>query len=203
MTSMPGASTGATNGVSLPPPQSLEEANQRYAAVKSTLRSGLERKRLIDKALIDLESQIYLFEGSYLSSTASSGGNIVKGFDAYLKTTNPNAASLAAISGRGGADAVQPEDRIFSASSATFERSIELKRIEQETGGGSSALDTTANGHKATPPPQSAVEGKSGSANSHAEKSGKHSHSHSSSGLKRKHDESLGSGKNTKKKKHD
>ncbi|PWN42910.1 hypothetical protein IE81DRAFT_283737, partial [Ceraceosorus guamensis] len=61
------------------------EAKERYESTKSTLRSGLSKKRQIDRTLTDLESQIYLFEGSYLSSTASSGGNIIKGFDGYLK----------------------------------------------------------------------------------------------------------------------
>ncbi len=125
------ATVGAAREVaSLAPPQSLEEANARYSVLKNSVRSGLARKRQIDRALIDLESRIYTFEGSYLANTAASGGNIVKGFDTYLKSHQPANASLAAIArGSGGAGTgaeVNPEDRIFSNSSSTFERSVEL-----------------------------------------------------------------------------
>lgn len=113
-------------------PSSLEEANQRYQATKVALRTGLANKRLIDRSLIDLESQIYLFEGSYLQSTATSGGNIVKGFDAYLKNSSSssgggrgsNANNAAALGD------IPLEDRIFSLSSATYQKSLELKANE-------------------------------------------------------------------------
>lgn len=125
------AAASSTTATAASVPNSLEEATQRYQSTKLAVRTGLANKRIIDRSLIDLESQIYLFEGSYLQSTASSGGNIVKGFDAYLK----NSASGSA--GR-GASAVVPEvaveDRIFSLSSATYQKSLELKANEGVVG---------------------------------------------------------------------
>lgn len=118
-TSTPAAATTSTL------PTSLEEANQRYTSTKLALRTGLANKRLIDRSLIDLESQIYLFEGSYLQSTSTSGGNIVKGFESYLK----NASTSTGRGSQAAAD-IPLEDRIFSLSSATYAKSLELKANE-------------------------------------------------------------------------
>lgn len=153
-TAAPSADAAATTTSSSSLPESLEEAQQRYTSLKSHLDTCLAKKRTIDRSLADLESQIWLFEGSYFQSTAASGGNIIKGFDNYLKTT----AGLAggAGSSRGGAAAqaqamaaaaaaqnnpaaqlvmengeVPPEDRVFSASSLTYQRSLELKAAEE------------------------------------------------------------------------
>lgn len=119
-----------------PLPGSLEEAQQRYETTKRALKSGISKKRQIDRTLTDLESQIFLFEGSYLTNTAASGGNIVKGFDSYLKTS-----SMAAGPGRSasintsmlGSQDVPVEDRMFSLSSATYKRSLELKANESKS----------------------------------------------------------------------
>lgn len=118
-----------------PLPGSLEEAQQRYETAKKALKSGISKKRQIDRALTDLESQIFLFEGSYLTNTAASGGNIVKGFDSYLKTNavtgggNSNKYASINTSMLGNQD-VPVEDRMFSLSSATYKRSLEMKANE-------------------------------------------------------------------------
>lgn len=116
-----------------PLPGSLEEAQQRYEVTKKALKSGISKKRHIDRTLTDLESQIFLFEGSYLSNTAASGGNIVKGFDSYLKTNAATGGSskLSSINTSilGGQE-IAPDDRMFSISSATYKRSLELKANE-------------------------------------------------------------------------
>lgn len=128
------AAAGAAGApASAPLPGSLEEATHRYNTTKAALQAGLAKKRIIDRTLTDLESQIYLFEGSYLASTAASGGNIIKGFDSYLKTTAPassSAAAAAAAAAATGAANVPDEDRMFSLSSATYQRSLELKANE-------------------------------------------------------------------------
>ncbi|CAO1628479.1 unnamed protein product [Parajaminaea phylloscopi] len=116
---------------SAPLPASHEEAQSRYLALKSQLDGALTKKRSIDRTLSDLEAQIWLFEGSYFQSTAASGGNIVKGFDNYLKATQTTgrvavAAQLAIENGE-----IPPEDRVFSASSLTYQRSLELKAAEE------------------------------------------------------------------------
>lgn len=115
-----------------PLPGSLEEAQQRYEATKKALKSGIAKKRQIDRALTDIESQIFLFEGSYLATTAASGGNIVKGFDGYLKSTATGGYSSKAAAAALAASAadVPIEDRMFSQSSATYTRSLQLKANE-------------------------------------------------------------------------
>lgn len=145
------SSTGNTNGNSTALPGSLEEATARYTSIKNALKTGLAHKRTIDRSLIDLESQIYLFEGSYLQSTAASGGNIVKGFDSYLKNSSSSSSAFASgafggNSKRAAAAAAEAaildiplEDRIFSLSSATYARSLELKA--NETGNGTDGPD--------------------------------------------------------------
>ncbi|KAJ1025166.1 hypothetical protein NDA16_002672 [Ustilago loliicola] len=160
------SSTSATssNTVAGNAPSSLEEANQRYQATKLSLRTGLANKRLIDRSLIDLESQIYLFEGSYLQSTSTSGGNIVKGFDSYLKNSSSGSGGGRSNSSNNVLVDIPLEDRIFSLSSATYQKSLELKANEaaepeeagsssntpkpNKTGAGEEATATTGTGKK-------------------------------------------------------
>ncbi|KAE8215333.1 hypothetical protein CF327_g1368 [Tilletia walkeri] len=145
------ASSSSTTTTAPPPVTTKEEATARYLSLKSTLKTGLAKKRLIDQTLTDIESQLWLFEGSYLAATAAAGGNIVKGFDNYLKVSagsggtgtgtstsrtgggTSGGASLAGgtASGASGSIADVPnEDRMFSLSSATYMRSLELKNSE-------------------------------------------------------------------------
>ena len=108
-------------------PLTREEAIQRYERLRAQLKEGLERKRQTDRDLTDLESQIYLYEGSYLMTTALSGGNVIRGFDSFVKA----GAGLAPTS-RAATNAQTPatEDRMFSTSSATYQRSLALKASE-------------------------------------------------------------------------
>ncbi|KAL9020965.1 MAG: hypothetical protein Q9185_001792 [Variospora sp. 1 TL-2023] len=55
-----------------------------YEKLKRDLRETLQRKRLLDKNMVTLEDQIYRFEAAYLEET-SSAGNIIRGFDNYIK----------------------------------------------------------------------------------------------------------------------
>lgn len=109
--------SNSSNATSTP-----DEVNARYEALRAQLKEGLERKRQTDHDLTDLESQIYLYEGSYLSNTAMSGGNVIRGFDSYLKAgAAPVPASRTSLQQTSG------DDRMFSTSSATYQRSLALK----------------------------------------------------------------------------
>ncbi|RMD41837.1 hypothetical protein DV735_g3259, partial [Chaetothyriales sp. CBS 134920] len=55
-----------------------------YEKLRRDLRDTLQKKRLLDRNLAAIEEQIYRQETSYLEET-SAAGNIVKGFDNYIK----------------------------------------------------------------------------------------------------------------------
>ena len=87
-----------------------------YESLRANLRQTLEKKRKLDEQLAAVEEQIFKAEGSYLEETANSG-NIVRGFDGWVKGVQ--------VSGRGAADdrrrgRVRDEDRVFSRSSVSW-----------------------------------------------------------------------------------
>ncbi|EME38492.1 hypothetical protein DOTSEDRAFT_140665 [Dothistroma septosporum NZE10] len=89
-----------------------------YESLRGNLRQTLEKKRRLDEQLGALEEQIYKQEGLYLEETASSG-NIVRGFDGWVKgvQVGRNSADDKRYRGR-----VRDEDRVFSRSSVTWMR---------------------------------------------------------------------------------
>ncbi|KAK7564512.1 histone acetyltransferase subunit NuA4-domain-containing protein [Phyllosticta citricarpa] len=90
-----------------------------YEKLRKDLRDALQKKRLLDNALNNLEETIYRAETNYLEETTA--GNIVKGFDNYIK-----GSTASTVSNIGGANAarrkaaVNDQDRIFSRSSHSF-----------------------------------------------------------------------------------
>ncbi|KAH0831682.1 hypothetical protein FOPE_02940 [Fonsecaea pedrosoi] len=113
-----------------------------YEKLRRDLRDTLQKKRLLDRNLrfgamltaqAAIEDQIYRQETAYLEETAIAG-NIVKGFDNYIKASAVSAAASSAggtVSGSavgGGLGAgrrkavVNDTDRIFSKSSVSYMR---------------------------------------------------------------------------------
>ncbi|KIM43270.1 hypothetical protein M413DRAFT_26430 [Hebeloma cylindrosporum] len=96
----------------------------RYETLKKEIMQALPKKRAIDKQLAIVEVQIYTLEASYLTETAAhSGGNIIQGFENYLKNQS---------SGRRRFE-VHDQDRVFSNSSLTYQKSLELMGEGEES----------------------------------------------------------------------
>ncbi|KAF2682686.1 NuA4-domain-containing protein [Lentithecium fluviatile CBS 122367] len=91
-----------------------------YERLRRDLRESLQKKRMIDNNLEQLEQSIHRVETQYLEET--SAGNIIKGFDNYIK----GAATASTSSGAGTTTRrkaqVSDTDRIFSRSSSSFLR---------------------------------------------------------------------------------
>lgn len=89
-----------------------------YESLRANLRQILEKKRKLDEQLAAVEDQIFKNEGSYLEETSNSG-NIVRGFDGWVKGVQ--------VGGRGPVDdrrrgRVRDDDRVFSRSSVGWMR---------------------------------------------------------------------------------
>ncbi|KAL9104476.1 MAG: hypothetical protein Q9163_000569 [Psora crenata] len=113
-----------------------------YEKLRKDLRETLEKKRLLDKNMATLEDQIYRHESTYLGETTA--GNIIKGFDNYIKGTSSAPSNASNPSNQGNntrrkATLVEA-DRVFSRSSASFMRELspgpsESGRDTPRTGG--------------------------------------------------------------------
>ncbi|KAJ5555259.1 hypothetical protein N7535_007697 [Penicillium sp. DV-2018c] len=120
------ATTGATATASNAPaePNSANRGLPYYEKLRRELRDTLQKKRLMDKSMAQLEDQIFRFEQSYLEETTA--GNIIRGFDNYIKGSASGSSLGAAGLGLGGGMAgrrkaqVTDSDRVFSRSSASY-----------------------------------------------------------------------------------
>ncbi|KAF7502795.1 hypothetical protein GJ744_005054 [Endocarpon pusillum] len=116
-----------------------------YEKLRRDLRDTLQKKRILDKNMAALEEQIYRQETSYLEET-STAGNIIKGFDNYIKSSAISGSSSAAGAGGGGSGhgagtisgsaagggggpatgrrkpVINDTDRVFSRSSTAYMR---------------------------------------------------------------------------------
>ncbi|KAI0260247.1 NuA4-domain-containing protein [Gloeopeniophorella convolvens] len=104
-------------------PVPTADEKTRIISAKKELIQALMKKRALDKQLAQLEVQMHTLEGQYLVDTsAHSGGNIIHGFEGYLK--NQVTKKRYELS-----DA----DRLFSTSSLTYQRSLELSGEGEES----------------------------------------------------------------------
>ncbi|KAH9038394.1 histone acetyltransferase subunit NuA4-domain-containing protein [Lactarius pseudohatsudake] len=104
-------------------PTPTAEEKTRIMTAKKELIQALVKKRALDKQLAQIEVQMHALEGQYLVETsAHSGGNIIHGFEGYLK--NQVTKKRYELS-----DA----DRLFSTSSLTYQRSLELSGEGEES----------------------------------------------------------------------
>ncbi|KAF2030021.1 NuA4-domain-containing protein [Setomelanomma holmii] len=121
------------------PPGSAKDASNDssrgmpyYERLRRDLRESLQKKRTIDNNLLVLEDKILKHETTYLEETTGAG-NIVKGFDNYIK----GAATTTTAGGAGTATRrrapVSDGDRIFSRSSASFLRESSTPGSAQTT----------------------------------------------------------------------
>jgi chromatin modification-related protein EAF6 len=95
----------------------LGDEKARYESLRKELMQALPKKLAIDKQLAQIEVQIYNLEATYLTETAAhSGGNIIQGFEGYLKNQSVGRRKYE----------VSEADRIFSTSSLTYQKSLEL-----------------------------------------------------------------------------
>ncbi|EGP87194.1 unnamed protein product [Zymoseptoria tritici ST99CH_1A5] len=91
-----------------------------YESLRTNLRATLEKKRRLDEQLAMVEEQIHKHEGNYLEETANSG-NIVRGFDGWVKGVTISAGGRGAVDDR-RRGRVREEDRVFSRSSVGWMR---------------------------------------------------------------------------------
>lgn len=97
-------------------------AGSEYDNARQELMNAIKKKKQFDKQLNGIESDIYTNETNYLEDTnVPGGGNVVRGFEGYLKQT-PNNLMSSTGSGRQSTAGlkrfeVTDNQRIFSNSS--------------------------------------------------------------------------------------
>lgn len=121
---VPRMATNATNpstpSVTLP----TSDDKAAFEAAKKDLKQALDKKREADRRLAEVEVQLYQLEATYLTeTTTNSGGNIITGFENYLKNQGIGRRKFE----------VTDHERMFSASSTTYQRSLELMGEGEES----------------------------------------------------------------------
>lgn len=112
-----------TSAINTSAPESTDDrlvTQKHYETAKKELRELIARKKQADKDLAQLEAQIYKLEGNYLEDTQQ-GGNIVRGFDGYLKGMINTRKSTFAES-----------DRLFSLSSVSYSETAQPEKVVEK-----------------------------------------------------------------------
>ncbi|CAG7852220.1 SubName: Full=Uncharacterized protein {ECO:0000313/EMBL:CCA67639.1} [Serendipita indica DSM 11827] len=121
------SAVAATTGVDLSDPKTS------YENAKKDLIQAIQRRKQLDKQLVQVETQIFNAEGQYIAETAGTGGNIIHGFENYLKSasTNRKRVDVAEI------------DRVFSQSSITYRKSLDMAEDSSSLEDGIAATHVT------------------------------------------------------------
>ncbi|RVD85862.1 uncharacterized protein DFL_004166 [Arthrobotrys flagrans] len=109
---------GAVGTPSNPGPMASAASRDQYETLRKQLRDLIAKKKHSDKLLETLEDHIYKYETTYLEETQN--GNIVRGFDNYIKGTVARRRAN-----------ITDQDRIFSSSSYSY-----MKGREEGSNGG-------------------------------------------------------------------
>ncbi|KAF3162649.1 hypothetical protein TWF225_006734 [Orbilia oligospora] len=103
---------GAVGTPSSSGPMASAASRDQYETLRKQLRDLIAKKKHSDKLLETLEDHIYKYETTYLEETQN--GNIVRGFDNYIKGTVARRRAN-----------ITDQDRIFSSSSYSYMKSRE------------------------------------------------------------------------------
>lgn len=98
---------------------------KEYENLKKQLHTALQKKKVLDKQLTQIEEEIFQRENHYLND---SSGNIVRGFE-NLKAGQPSTGHSASAAKK--KLVFTDDDRVFSLSSHTFVRHLQ-KRDQME-----------------------------------------------------------------------
>ncbi|KAI9669750.1 MAG: hypothetical protein M1831_007446 [Alyxoria varia] len=90
-----------------------------YEKLRNDLRLSITRKRELDTSMAAVESTIAKLESNYLEET-SAAGNIIKGFDNYIKASGSASTSSGPGTATRRKGGVNDQDRIFSRSSVSW-----------------------------------------------------------------------------------
>ncbi|KAL7272081.1 chromatin modification-related protein eaf6 [Rhizina undulata] len=121
------AAARAANASSAAQGASQEKSMVYYEKLRKELRDMIQRKRLLDKNLAQYEENIFKAEAAYLEETQN--GNIIKGFDNYIKGTAARRRNN-----------ISDADRLFSLSSLTY--AAKLQQQEDATPATSTSTPT-------------------------------------------------------------
>ncbi|KAG8829395.1 hypothetical protein FRC17_006662 [Serendipita sp. 399] len=108
--------SNAATGTAVATQVDLNDPKTSYESSKKELIQAIQRRKQLDKQLVQVETQIFNSEGQYIAETAGTGGNIIHGFENYLKSASTNRKRVD----------VNEVDRVFSLSSITFRKSLDM-----------------------------------------------------------------------------
>ncbi|KAJ9648549.1 hypothetical protein H2201_000881 [Coniosporium apollinis] len=102
-----------------------------YDKLRRDLRETMQKKRILEQNMSATDDQIYKMETAYLEE--STAGNIIRGFENYVKGSTSGASGAGAGTSTRRKAAINDADRIFSRSSASFMEDSALAVSAQTT----------------------------------------------------------------------